>query len=628
MIKERLRYAFDGVMSKGIISSIFLLILFSTFVVFTSAVVVTLLNIHPEGSDYLGFTDAFWASLMRTLDPGTMGDDKGWSYRIMMLIVTGYGILMLSTFIGLISNGILSKITQLRKGRSKVLVTDHVMILGWSPKIQTIVSELVIANENQRKPVIVILAEKDKVEMEDSLKENIPDTKNTRVICRSGNPIDVNDLEIANPCCAKSIIILDREDDNSDAEIIKIILAITTSPNRKKEKYHITAAIKNPENMEVAKMVGRDEVEIVLSDEFISKIMVQTSRQSGLSIVYTDFLDFAGDEIYFSEEPNLYGKTFREALFSYNDSSIIGLLPPDETILINPPADSVITKGTQLIAISEDDDCVIMSKSAPGEIDTVLINEKKPTVQKKNKILILGWNRRAEIIIKELALYLNPGSSIKVLSEIKNGEKVIDKLNKSFSAIEISYQKADTTDRDTLEGLNVQQYDHLLLLSYQERYDIQQADSKTLISLLHLRNIAEKSNISLSIVSEMLDVRNRELARVTDADDFIISDNIISLLMAQVSENKHLMRVFDHLFQASGSEVYLKPVDEYVKSGYEMAFYVVLEAALRKDQIAIGYRQMKYRRDTSRNFGVVLNPVKSDHINFDNEDLIIVLAED
>ena len=40
----------------------------------------------------------------------------------------------------------------------------------------------------------------------------------------------------------------------------------------------------------------------------------------------------------------------------------------------------------------------------------------------------------------------------------------------------------------------------------------------------------------------MLDVRNRELAEVTQADDFIVSDKLVSLMLAQVSENKDLTR--------------------------------------------------------------------------------------
>src|SRR3712207_7555644 len=52
---------------------------------------------------------------------------------------------------------------------------DHTLILGWSPKVFTVLSELVLANENRKKPRIVILAEKDKVEMEDEIRAQIAD---------------------------------------------------------------------------------------------------------------------------------------------------------------------------------------------------------------------------------------------------------------------------------------------------------------------------------------------------------------------------------------------------------------------------------------------------------------------
>lgn len=64
----------------------------------------------------------------------------------------------------------------------------------------------------------------------------------------------------------------------------------------------------------MARMVGKDEVELILTDDIIGRIMVQTSRQSGLSIVLTELLDFNGDEIYFKHENSLIGKLL-EKLF-------------------------------------------------------------------------------------------------------------------------------------------------------------------------------------------------------------------------------------------------------------------------------------------------------------------------
>ena len=130
-------------------------------------------------------------------------------------------------------------------------------------------------------------------------------------------------------------------------------MAIVTNPNRRSVPYHITAEIENKKNFDVAKMVGGDEVELILSDEIISRIMVQTSRQSGLSVVYQDLMDFEGDEIYFEEAPSMYGKTFRELLFAYEESSIMGIQYADKRVEINlRPAVELPNEGSSQTVIS------------------------------------------------------------------------------------------------------------------------------------------------------------------------------------------------------------------------------------------------------------------------------------
>ena len=145
---------------------------------------------------------------------------------------------------------------------------------------------------------------------------------------------------------------------------------------------------------------------------------------------------------------------------------------------------------------------------------------------------------------------------------------------------------------------------------------------------MHLRNLSEKADKDYSIVSEMLDIRNRELGVVAKADDFIISDNLISLMLSQLSENEELKKVYDVLFEAEGSEIYLKPVSRYVKPGEEINFYTVLDSAAQLNETAIGYRIAADSRFSDKHFGVNLNPQKSANIRFGNEDFIIVISED
>lgn len=628
--KAKLRYKFDTFMSAGSTKLISYLGVVAMITVLIIAAVLYMGNIHPDEVTRLNFVDTYWTSLMHILDPGTIGEHDGhWDFRLFMFLVTLMGIVIVSTLIGLISNGIMDKLDQLRKGRSFVIEQDHVLILGWSSKIFTIIPELIIANENQKDPKIVILADKDKVDMEDEIKDKIGNTKNTKIICRTGNPIDLHDLEIGNPVNSKSIIILDKENENSDSQIIKTILAIISSPHRRKAPYHITAEIENKRNFEVAKMVGKDEVELILSDDFVSKIMVQTSRQSGLSVVYIELMDFGGDEIYFLEEPKLVGKTFREAIFSYEDSAIIGVqFASDNHVEVNPPMSTVIQPGDQLIGITEDDDTMVISNRTNFNLEEAFIRASKVDETGPESILLIGWNNRARTIIQELDNYVQPGSRLKVISKFEDARIILEKLKKTVVNLSIEFEMIDTTDRNVLESMECPTYDYIMLLCYQEYFPIQEADAQTLITLLHLRNISSRSPRKMNIVSEMLDMRNRQLADITSADDFIVSDKLLSLLMTQVAENKFLMRVFEDLFDADGSEIYIKPVTDYIKIGKPVNFYTILESAARKNEVAIGYRKISESRNANMGYGVVVNPKKSDLITFTDKDKIIVLSED
>ena len=574
---------------------------------------------------------------MRTLDPGTMGGDDGSRvFLLLMLTVTLGGIFIVSILIGVLTTGIEGKLEQLRKGRSFVAEQGHTVIMGWSPQIFTLISELIAANENQRHSCVAILADKDTVEMQDEIRSKIGKTGKTRIVCRTGSPVDMDDLDIVNPQSARSIVILAPEVEGPDLHVIKSILALTNDKNRSEKRYNIVAAIRDPKNLEVARMIGGDEVKLVLLGDMMSRIMAQTCRQSGLSVAYTELLDFGGDEIYFQEEPRLAGKTFAETLMAYEDSAVIGIRFVDGRLQLNPPMETRIENGDKLIVISEDDDTVRLSGLTEYHIDSNAIQQTAPKKPAAERTLMLGWNERAPLIIKELDNYVAPGSEITLVhgngvdvtalqSEGGNGGVALRNQR-------ISFHEGDTTDRDTLEGLAVHSYDHIIVLSTTEDgsvpSDSQEVDARTLITLLHLRDMSDKSGKPLAIVSEMLDIKNRELAQVTRADDFVVSDNLVSLMLSQISENPELSSVFQDLFDPEGSEIYLKPAEEYVQTGSPINFYTVVEAARRRNQIAIGYRLLSEAYDASKSFGVRINPPKSALTTYSQGDRVIVLAED
>ena len=627
--RQKLQYRFDNLMSRGTPAMIGMLFALSLVIVFVAGAVISVTGFSQDGQR-IPFGEAAWESLMRTLDSGTMGGDVGTGFRIVMLFVTLGGIFIVSALIGVLSNGLETQMDRLRKGRSQVLENNHTLILGWSAQIFTVLSELMIANENQSNARIVVLANKDKVEMEDEIKERVEVKGKTRVICRNGSPIDPNEIEIASPHTAKSIIVLPPENNDPDTDVIKTVLAITNNPKRRAEKYHIVTQIREAKNLNVLKMVGRnDHVQAILTGDLVARVVAQTSRQSGLSVVYTELMNFGGDEIYFKHEPALAGKTFGEALLLYEDSCVMGLRKANGGILLNPPMDSVIEKDDQIFALSADDDTIrIVATSGLIQINEAVIrSSREPFHPKPEKCLILGWNRSGTTIVHELDNYVPSGSQVTVVADVYGIEKQINAHGGQLKNQKLNVKEEETTDRNLLDSLEIEDFDHVIVLAY-STLDQQEADAKTLVTLLHLRDIAEKDETPFSIVSEMLDLRNRELAEATQVDDFIVSEHLISLMMSQLSENSELFDVFTDIFDPEGAEIYLKPASDYVSLGEPINFYTVVEAARRRGETTLGYRLVSEAKDAGKAYGVHTNPKKSAQVVFTAADKVIVIAEE
>jgi hypothetical protein len=631
-LKQRFGYWFDNLMSTGTPAMIGMLAVLSLLLVFFAGIVLTIAKFNQiENGNPLppmGFGEAVWESLMRTLDPGTMGGDTGAGFRGVMLFVTIGGIFVVSTLIGVLNSAIEGHLDHLRKGHSLVLEKGHTLILGWSPQIFTIISELMIANENQKKARIVVLANQDKVDMETEIRERVKFRGKTKVICRSGSPIDVNNLEIASPHTARSIIILPPESNNPDSYVIKTVLALTNNPHRHDEPYRIVTQIRDEKNMAMVKMVGEnDHVLPLLTGDLIARVVAQTSRQSGLSLVYTELMNFGGDEIYFKNEPGLSGKTFGNALLAYEDSSLMGLRKADGRILLNPPMDTYIESGDDIFALSEDDDTITLSgfETIPMQLELIHTGKKAASLEPEKGMLI-GWNRYAGIIMRELDSYVAKDSLLTVVANGEDIEAEVNTWKEKLINQQVQFNKGDTTSRELLDSLGIMEYDHVIVLA-NESLDIQEADAKTLVTLLHLRHIAGKDETPFSIVSEMLDLRNRELAEATQVDDFIVSQHLISLMLAQLSEDADLLPIFENIFSPRGAEIYLKPIGDYVETSQPVNFYTVVKAASQRGETALGYRLIAEANNPEENYGLHTNPKKTKKVTFTSGDKIIVIAE-
>jgi len=640
-IIDRFRYRFDNFMSRGTIALVVALFGATLCMILTASVVLVFIGIrHPGSTTSTSIAEEIWQVTMRTIDTGAVAGDSVWSYRLIGFIVTLGGIFITSALIGVLASGLEQRFTELRRGRSRVLESGHTIIIGWSPQVFTIINELAFANRNlskksritnanpevRRSACVVILADRDKLEMEEEIKIKAPETQGTKIVCRSGNPLDRDDLEIVNPESARSIVVLSPGGQYPDLPVAKTLLALTRDRDKRAHPYHIVAAVTRPANIDTIRIIGGDEAQVFLVDRLISYIIAQSCRQSGLSMVYSELFSFEGAAIYFSEIPDLVSTTYGDALSRFENSTLIGLRSRDGTSRLNPRTNTMIQPGDQVIAIAGDDDEIRLSGMTDLNINTDSFSDRSTGPVLLDHLLILGWNRRAPMILEQLSHYASAESQIMVFASSPVEQMRAECNGANYPPMQIVFEQGNPIDRPSLEKLVDSGYSLVIILSPTDISEIQLADATTMISLIHLRDIIKKTGRKMSIVSEIMDVRNRELIQVSSAEEVIISDRLIALALAQIAENKNIAPIFVELLTGTHIEISIKSIRDYIRLDNPVNFYTIIAAAQQKGETAIGYRLLSEADQTEQSFGMHINPDKSVPIPFSDQDQVVVIS--
>lgn len=568
---------------------------------------------EPEAIDESGLTwvDAFVA-------------DKGFPAWIVELYSMSFmvigAMIFLNLFIGIITADMGDAKANENAGKSRIHKKDHTVILGWSQEIYTVIEQLIETNKEKEWAYIVILADRDIHEMENEIDLRIQQKATTTILYRSGNPIDISELSIVNPSKAKSIIILgENENSNSDLDIMKALLALTSLKDLNEET-SIVAEIRDADILETAKLICGDKAAFLTSEEFIARLTAQTAIQPGLSKIYEEIFGFDGSEFYIKNVPDTYGKSFSEISFMFEECVPIGLFTKTGECKINPDRNTVCENGDSLIILSLDNESIKVSNNKSQVQENLIRGRDKKEHQAQN-FLMLGWNHKSENIIKELDSYGYKGSNLLIATPCEEAYDIVESIKESCTSLNVRFQKnKKISARKELEFLlSEYKFDHIILQTDQTYIDdIQTADSHTLITLVNIRDIANKYNYEFSILTEIQDNRNAELAKKSNPNDFIIDADFNSKVLAQLSENRKLSKVFNELLTAEGSEIYLRPVEYYVTIGKEVNFATICEAALRQHEVAIGL---------IINDGNVINPSKSFSTIFSNNDRVVVVSE-
>ena len=640
--REKLRYRFERYLNKGG-SSIF----FSLFIVFIGLFLFVifirwlLLMIWPEMASSDNFLDDIWNTWLQMMDPGSMGEDSSsatW-IKIASILAGIFGVIILSILIAFITTALEKTLYDFRKGRGKVIERNHTLILGWNERVVDIIRELVIANESEKYAAVVILAKADKEEMDDMLAKRLTETGTTRIVTTTGDYANINELKRVNISEARSVIVLasasessmPEEKSISDVQSIKSIMAIMACQDGKNE-LPVIAEIFSSEKRELIGYFNDNKIIALDSWDIMGKLLVQTALTSGLEMVYNEILSFDGCEIYFHTAQ--WGNVqFGELAYHFKDGIPLGVYHSNGTLKLRPENDYVLRADDRIVILAEDDSTVRFDAKALYRPEKLELSDRKLEQQQKS-VLILGWHNIAEIFIREAVDYMKEGSTfdIHINKPTAYLQGRLETLRKMYPGFDIHLHDLNPLKLESLKSTNPFSYDNIIILSQDQTVQgADKIDSDTLIILLLLRKIKKtvETAVNTKIITQVLNSENQEIITQTEVDDFIISNKLITMILAQLSEQPLIKKVYDDLFSEDGSEIYVKPANLYAKAfPLALKFGDLIALAGLRREICLGIRKGSLSKDPDNNFGVMLNLPKNQSIELEEDDFLVVLSED
>ncbi|KAG3198789.1 Ion channel [Phytophthora cactorum] len=582
--------------------------------------------------------ETVWEAWTYLADAGTHTALVEEGMRVVGVVMSLIGILYFSVIMGFVVDGIRAKMDMLKKGKSNVAEQNHTLLLGWSDKSVSLIRQICLANASENGGVIVVLAEIEKEELEAELESQIrkEELRGTRVIFRTGTPLLSVDLLKVSAHRARSIIIMaisSGDADRSDAAILRTVLSLKTLPEL---SGHIVAELRDIDNDPLLRLVGGNDVEILVSHDVIGRLVLMSARSPGLVRVYSALLGFEGNEFYFKAWPECVGVLFSGLAERFPNATPLGIKRKNGEVFICPKSDMAVEEGDEILVLAEDDDTYKACPPAPIEVGKVPVPPSKGSTQER--ILMCGWRRDIRDMIQLLDAVVKPGTELHMICEepikLRNKSLLESGLDiTTLKNLRIVHHLGNTAIRRQLEKLPWSSFTSIMILSDQSREtDIMHSDSHSLASLLLIRDLQGQSlkmtNCTEAVpnyckcISEILDPRTQRTistsATILKLSEFIQSNELVSCILAMISESRDVRVILDELLGPQGAYFEVEPSARYCEVLEKVSFWQLAKRAMTRGDILCGY-QVRGAEDT------VLNPEGKDQPRlWSNTDMIVI----
>ena len=548
---RRIRFYIDNLLGSGSNSLIYWLALVSFGFICLVAVVAWVIGI----SDHDTFGDLLWDFMMRAITPWEIEASMGnLPYLLVLLILTLFGIFVLSILISFLSAIIDSRVKAVAEGVQPFPFSGHIVILGWSSRLPVVLDELLLANESESQSRVIIVSSLELNELELRVNRYVNTDGNTTIFRRSRTLASPDTFSNVNAIHARRILVLgDSDSPSPELDRLQTTVAIFN--------HFDSQGVANPPAVVVEscgekesrslRLASRDRVIPIDINDLPARLIIETVYQSNLPSVYEELLSFEGNEIYIIEQTDLIkcaGMSFVEAQRLFETSVLIGFIDNRGEVCINPLPSKKVELADKLIFIAEDDTTIQMQpavrKAFPDSQYRIDCSRDGANGDGVLDVLLLGVSSSTPQVLNSLAVSGCCALTLLCPQDSDLDDAILHLVDRGHLRLEYGY--ADEVQK--LQELDIASKDVVIVGGGAESISATDlADLTIMRSIIILKSPDIETSSHLHMIAELHSSNARDLIKQLYDLDFVVSEKVGSQVIAQYVENPHLASVIDQL---------------------------------------------------------------------------------
>ena len=607
---------------------LFGIIIINIIFIFLSAFIITVLS--PVSGQERDFFDCLFYTITMVMDAGCVSfivkDPNHVSAVIVVLclIIILVGMIVFTGgIIGYVSNSISNFIDNSNAGKSRLIVSNHTIILNWNSRASEIINDLLYSEFPE---TVVVLVHERKEEVEAEIEDRLLDSvarerkkifdeaagmglfngfwyvrKNqfhsrVTVIVRQGDTFSNKQLMDISVDKAKAIIILNKDRVNTEHRrgdtvpsskrnqgnslTVKTLALVAelTADELSADDQKIIVEIEDKWTGDIVNKIishkeniGKCNIVPIHVNNILGQLLAQFSIMPELNLVYSELFSNKGAEFYSVPADNELGIEDDYLKYFENHARAIPLTFMDTK------------SGRQLFFMADRQHDLIQEDIWPR---TEFHVQGNPDLwQPRRNILILGHNSKVPFLMAAFQSYRNEWNPAKDGRDILNicvldDEKGLEKMNyyKDFSYVSQVINTDIYNDSLIYDAVNRfiddQDGDTGILILSDDSVLAEDLDANALTYLIYVQDILSRRKEKLAgeederidVVVEILNPKNYDVVRSYSVDNVVISNRYISKMITQIGEKDTLFEFYSDIltYDDADSDQYISK-ELYVK---------------------------------------------------------------